>query len=124
MCGTVCRKGSFSGAPRGQKIPDRSGTVALNCLTFVEFHLAPREGILGKRGGQQIRRRRALLREQIVKMDCERCKLRTEHYVVDYGDRPGLIRCLGCGHVTTSSGLGYASHWSYLLDDRKPVYVT
>jgi len=65
-----------------------------------------------------------LLREQIVKMDCDRCRLRTEHYVVDYGDGPALVRCLRCGHVTTNSGPRYASHKPYPEDDRKPLYVT
>lgn len=69
-------------------------------------------------------RRRALLKELIVKMDCERCKLQTEHYVVDYGDRPALVRCLRCGHVTMNPGLQYVFHEPYPVDDRKPVYVT
>jgi hypothetical protein len=65
-----------------------------------------------------------LLREQIVKMGCDRCRLRTEHYVVDYGDRTALVRCLRCGHVTTNSGPQYVSHEPYPEDDRKPLYVT
>jgi hypothetical protein len=51
-----------------------------------------REGVLGARKNQFQRRRRALLREQIVKMDCDRCILGTEHCVVDYGDSPALVR--------------------------------
>jgi hypothetical protein len=34
-----------------------------------------------------------LLTEQIVKMYRDRCKLRTEHYLLDYGDSPMLVRC-------------------------------
>jgi uncharacterized Zn finger protein len=64
-----------------------------------------------------------LLREQIVKIDCDRCKLRTEHYVVDYGDKPALVRCMKCGHVVLNSGLRYMSHEPYPADDWKPVYV-
>ncbi|MDG6971359.1 MAG: hypothetical protein JRN54_09685 [Nitrososphaerota archaeon] len=64
-----------------------------------------------------------MLREQIVKLDCERCKLRTEHYVVDYGDRPALVRCLRCGHITTNSGPQYLNHEPYPEDGRKPLYV-
>jgi uncharacterized Zn finger protein len=64
-----------------------------------------------------------LLREQIVKMDCSRCKLKTEHYVLDYGDRPALTRCMRCGHVTTDLGFSYASHEPYPVDDRRPIYV-
>ena len=62
-----------------------------------------------------------MLTEQIVKLDCERCKLRTEHYVLDYGDRPTLVRCLKCGHG--SMNLVLAEHEPYPSDDRKPVYV-
>lgn len=64
-----------------------------------------------------------MLREQIVKMDCDRCKLQTEHYVLDYGDRPALIRCLRCGHVSTNLGFAYESHEPYPVDNRRPVYV-
>ncbi len=63
-----------------------------------------------------------LLAEQIVKMDCDRCKLRTEHYVLDYGDRPALVRCLRCGHVITNVGVPI-NHEPYPTDDRKPIYV-
>jgi uncharacterized Zn finger protein len=63
-----------------------------------------------------------LLTEQIVKMDCDRCKLRTEHYVLDYGDTPALVRCLKCGHVTRNIGV-QLKHEPYPSDDRKPVYV-
>ena len=63
-----------------------------------------------------------MLTEQIVKMDCERCRLRTEHYVLDYGDRPALVRCLRCGHVTTNLGVP-VGHEPYPVDDRRPIYV-
>lgn len=66
-----------------------------------------------------------MLREQIMKMDCDRCRLRTEHYVVDYGDRPALVRCLRCGHVeSVNSGLSHVCHEPYPVDDRKPLYAT
>jgi uncharacterized Zn finger protein len=64
-----------------------------------------------------------LLREQIVKMDCDRCKLTTEHYLLDYGYRPVLCRCLRCGHVTTNPGSFPVGHEPYPIDDRKPIYV-
>ena len=63
-----------------------------------------------------------MLAEQIVKMDCDRCKLRTEHYVLDYGDKPALLRCLRCGHVTTNTGVP-VGHEPYPVDDRRPIYV-
>ena len=62
-----------------------------------------------------------MLTEQIVKLDCERCRLRTEHYVLDYGDRPALARCLKCGRVTTNFVL--VRHEPYPTDNRKPIYV-
>lgn len=55
-------------------------------------------------------------------MDCDRCKLRTEHYVLDYGDRPALVRCLRCGHVTANAGIPL-EHEPYPADDRRPIYV-
>lgn len=55
-------------------------------------------------------------------MDCDRCRLQTEHYVLDYGDRPTLVRCMRCGHVTTNMGIP-VKHELYPMDNRKPVYV-
>jgi len=46
-----------------------------------------------------------LLTEQIVKMDCDRCRLRAEHCLLNYGDTPMLSRCLGCGRVKKHPGL-------------------
>ncbi len=56
-------------------------------------------------------------------MDCDRCKLKTEHYLLDYGDRPVLCRCLRCGQVKPNPGYASESHKSYPVDDRKPIYV-
>jgi len=64
-----------------------------------------------------------LLAEQIVKMDCDRCRLRTEHYLLDYGDTPTLCRCLRCGRVEKYPGLSSDSKEPYPEDNRKPVYV-
>ena len=63
-----------------------------------------------------------MLAEHIAKMDCDRCKLRTEHYVLDYGGKPALTRCLRCGHVTATTGVP-VDHEPYPTDDRKPIYV-
>ena len=60
--------------------------------------------------------------EQIVRMDCDRCELQTEHYVLDYGNRPTLVRCMRCGHVSTNIG-DTKNREHYPMDDRKPVYV-
>jgi uncharacterized Zn finger protein len=64
-----------------------------------------------------------LLTEQIVKMDCDRCKLKTEHYLLDYRDRPVLCRCLRCGQVKRSPEFSSENRESYPVDDRKPIYV-
>lgn len=55
-------------------------------------------------------------------MDCDRCKLRTEHYVLDYGDTLALVRCLRCGHVARNMGIP-VKHEPYPSDDRRPIYV-
>ena len=64
-----------------------------------------------------------MLSEQIVKMDCNRCKLRTEHYIIDYGDTPMLCKCLRCGQVKKNPALSENKR-PYPIDDIKPVYVT
>ena len=64
-----------------------------------------------------------MLTEQIVKMDCERCKLKTEHYLLDYGDTPMFCRCLRCGQVNKYPGLSAQIREPYLEDNCKPVYV-
>ena len=40
-----------------------------------------------------------MLVERKVKTDCEKCGFETEHYLLDYGDKPMLCRCVRCGHV-------------------------
>ncbi len=64
-----------------------------------------------------------VLLEKIVKMDCEKCKLRTEHYLLDYGDGRVLCRCLRCGQVTRNSMVVSIGHGPYPADDRRPIYV-
>jgi uncharacterized Zn finger protein len=64
-----------------------------------------------------------LLVEQIVKMDCDRCKLKTEHYILDYGDVPMLCRCMRCGQVKKNPGLRPENKAPYPIEDRRPVYV-
>lgn len=63
-----------------------------------------------------------MLTEQITRMDCDRCRLQTEHYVLDYGDIPALVRCMRCGHVTPNLGTPIL-HEPYPIDDRRPIYV-
>ena len=64
-----------------------------------------------------------MLAEQIEKMDCDRCKLKTEHYVLDYGERLVLCRCLRCGQVKSNPRFSSESREPYPVDDRKPIYV-
>jgi uncharacterized Zn finger protein len=64
-----------------------------------------------------------LLLEQIVKMDCDRCRLKTEHYVLDNDDNPVLCRCLRCGQVKRNQGFSSEGREPYPVDDRKPIYV-
>jgi len=64
-----------------------------------------------------------LLTEQIVKMDCERCRLKTEHYLLDCGDTPMFCRCLRCGQVNKYPGLSAQIREPYPEDNCKPVYV-
>jgi len=64
-----------------------------------------------------------LLTEQIVKMDCERCRLKTEHYLLDYGDTPMFCRFLRCGQVKKYPGLSAQIREPYPEDNCKPVYV-
>ena len=63
-----------------------------------------------------------LLTEQIVKLDCDRCKLKTEHYVVDYGGSPTLVRCLRCGQVKNNPEV-QSHNEKYPDDSHKPIYV-
>ena len=65
-----------------------------------------------------------LLTEQIVKTDCDRCKLKTEHYVLDNGDSPMLCRCLRCGQTKRNPAFTTASKEPYPVDDGKPAYVS
>lgn len=60
---------------------------------------------------------------QIVQMDCDRCELRTEHYLLGYGDTPTLCRCFRCGQVKKYPGLSAQTKEPYPEDNRKPVVV-
>jgi len=46
----------------------------------------------------------ALLVEQVVRTDCDRCGSDTDQLVLDYGDRPMLCRCVKCGRVKRYPG--------------------
>ena len=57
-------------------------------------------------------------------MDCERCKLKTEHYLVDSGGKEVLCRCMRCGYISISNAFPTEGHEPYPIDSRRPLYVT
>ena len=62
-----------------------------------------------------------MLLERILKLNCERCRLRTEHYIQI---RDGIIlfcRCLRCGQLKRN--IGEENH-TYPPDELKPIYVS
>jgi late competence protein required for DNA uptake (superfamily II DNA/RNA helicase) len=65
-----------------------------------------------------------LLLQQILKLNCERCKLRTEHYVQMRDGAVVLCRCLRCGQPKMKQSLAEEDPRSYPQDDRRPIYVS
>ena len=64
-----------------------------------------------------------MLLQQIVKLNCERCRLKTEHYIQVRDGAILVCRCLKCGNLKRSPfGIGEEPE-SYPSDDRRPVYV-
>lgn len=61
--------------------------------------------------------------QRITKLDCERCKLRTEHYVQFAGDVVLLCRCLRCGLTEGDLQSGSESNELYPEDESRPAYV-
>ena len=64
-----------------------------------------------------------MLTEQISKLDCDVCRLKTEHYVLVSGDTPVMSRCLRCGRAQENPRIIINNPESYPSDNRKPVYV-
>ena len=64
-----------------------------------------------------------ILLQRIAKLDCERCKLATEHYVQSRDGAAVLCRCLRCGEVSKESLLSERQERMYPDDDRRPLYV-
>lgn len=62
-----------------------------------------------------------LLLQQIVKLNCERCRLRTEHYVQIRDGTLLVCRCLSCGQTRRNL---VEEDRSYPSDDRRPMYVS
>ena len=64
-----------------------------------------------------------MLLQQILKLNCEKCRLKTEHYVQIQNDVVLVCRCLKCGQMRVNPSLTEEELRSYPPDDRKPVYV-
>ncbi len=67
--------------------------------------------------------RRDLLLEQIRKLNCDGCKLKTEHYLLSDGDNLLVCRCLKCGRIKGDIQFVTESMESYPADESRPVYV-
>jgi hypothetical protein len=66
-----------------------------------------------------------LLLEQIKKLNCDSCKLRTEHYLLSNEDGTlVLCRCLRCGRTYKDAKfvIERPEH-SYPTDESRPIYV-
>ncbi len=64
-----------------------------------------------------------MLLEQIRKLNCDGCKLRTEHYIVSDEDNLIVCRCQKCGRIERDIQFVTESVEAYPLDKSKPVYV-
>ena len=64
-----------------------------------------------------------MLLQQILKLNCETCRLKTEHYVQIWNGMVVLCRCLKCGRVRMNPQLTREELRPYPADDGKPVYV-
>jgi uncharacterized Zn finger protein len=64
-----------------------------------------------------------LLLEQIRKLNCDGCRLRTEHYIVSDGDSLIACRCLKCGQLKGDIQRMNESDEAYPIDESRPIYV-
>ena len=64
-----------------------------------------------------------MLLQRIAKLDCETCKLRTEHYVQSRDGASVLCRCLMCGQLRKENLLSEPQEKLYPEDNRRPLYV-
>lgn len=65
-----------------------------------------------------------MLLQQIVKLNCERCRLKTEHYVQIWNDMVLMCECLKCGKVRTNPSFTREELQPFPADNRSPVYVS
>ncbi len=64
-----------------------------------------------------------MLLEQISKLNCDGCKLKTEHYLVTDGDTLIDCHCLKCGQRNGAVQFVAESHESYPMDPSRPAYI-
>jgi uncharacterized Zn finger protein len=65
-----------------------------------------------------------LLLQQILKLNCERCGLKTEHYVQIWNGMALMCECLKCGRARMNPSLTREELQPYPADDHNPVYVS
>ena len=65
-----------------------------------------------------------MLLEKIRKLNCDGCKLRTEHYLLSYDDTLILCRCLKCGRLEKDvQVISESTSQPYPTDESRPIYV-
>lgn len=64
-----------------------------------------------------------MLLQRITRLDCETCKLRTEHYVLSRDGVAAFCWCLRCGQGKKENLLSETQEKAYPDDDRKPIYL-
>lgn len=64
-----------------------------------------------------------MLFQQVSKLNCEKCRLKTEHYVQILDGMVLMCRCLKCGRVRMNPQLTREELQPYPPDDATPVYV-
>ncbi|MDG7006896.1 MAG: hypothetical protein JRN06_01480 [Nitrososphaerota archaeon] len=64
-----------------------------------------------------------MLLQQVLKLNCETCRLKTEHYVQIWNGMAMMCRCLKCGKVRMKPQLTREELRPYPADESKPVYV-
>jgi uncharacterized Zn finger protein len=64
-----------------------------------------------------------LLLEQVRKLNCDGCKLKTEHYLLTDDGTLVACRCLKCGQIKENIQSLVESHESYPMDESRPVYL-
>ena len=64
-----------------------------------------------------------MLLQQILKLNCQGCRLKTEHYVQIWNGMVLTCECLKCGKVRASPQLTREELQPYPMDDGTPAYL-